>query len=219
MTSAPFQRARSSEAKRSREQGILQAARAQAERDGVRAITLTGVAAGVGMHKSALLRYFETREQILLLLAADEWRVWSSAVQERLGALPAPADVDAVAGVLAASLVERPLFCDLLAHVPLGLERNVSLESVRRYKLGTRREVDAIAVALRRVVPRLDEVSVVDLIAAATSLAGAFWQMANPTPVVGELYRSDPELTHAVVDVEPRLQRILAAILAGAGAD
>jgi AcrR family transcriptional regulator len=215
VTSAPFQRARSAEAKRSREQDILDAARARAERDGVRSVSLTVVAADIGMHKSALLRYFETREQILLLLAAEEWRGWSSIVRERLAGLPAQVGADRVAAVVASSLVERPLVCDLLAHVPLGLERNVSLDSVRRYKLGTRQEVEAIAAALRRAAPGLDGVAAVDLIAAATSLAGAFWQMANPTPAVGELYRTDPELTHAVVDVEPRLRRIVAAMLGG----
>ena len=33
------------------------------------------------------------------------------------------------------SFADRPLFCDLIAHTPLNLERNVSPEAVRRYKL------------------------------------------------------------------------------------
>ena len=31
--------------------------------------------------------------------------------------------------------VDRSLFCDLIAHTPLNLERNVSPGAVRRYKL------------------------------------------------------------------------------------
>ncbi len=55
----------------------------------------------------------------------------------------------------------------------------------------------------------------VDLIAAATSLSGAFWQMATPSPEIAALYRSDPRLSHAVFGVEGRVQRILEATLEG----
>ena len=71
-----FQRARSSEAKQEREADILEAARALATRDGVRQVTLTDIAGAVGLHKSAMLRYFETREQVFLVLTAEGWKEW-----------------------------------------------------------------------------------------------------------------------------------------------
>ena len=39
--------------------------------------------------------------------------------------------------------------------------------------------------------------------------------MATPGPEVAALYRSDPRLAHAVVDVGPRVARLLTAMLAG----
>jgi hypothetical protein len=39
--------------------------------------------------------------------------------------------------------------------------------------------------------------------------------MATPGPEITALYRSDPRLSHAVVDVEGRVQRLLEAILQG----
>ena len=36
------------------------------------------------MHKSAMLRYFETREEIFLRLTADGWREWSTALRAGL---------------------------------------------------------------------------------------------------------------------------------------
>ena len=95
----------------------------------------------------------------------------------------------------------------------MNLERNVSPESVRRFKLVTLEEVDLICAQLRRLRPELDEARAVDVIAAATGLAGAFWQMATPGPEVAQLYRDDPRLRHAIVDVEPRLARILTPLL------
>jgi AcrR family transcriptional regulator len=238
---AEFQRARSAGAKQQREGAILAAAARLGAERGIRQVTLTDIADAVGLHKSAMLRYFETREQIFLRLTADGWREWSAAVREELRGLEpgvaaagvpaagvaaaglptrtaaATAAVDTVAVVaraFAGSLADRPMFCDLLAQAPLNLERNVSIESVRAFKLVTLDEVSAISAELHLLLG-LTEQQAVDVIATATSLAGALWQMATPGPEVQALYRSDPRLAHAVVDVGPRLTRVLTALLAG----
>jgi AcrR family transcriptional regulator len=166
------------------------------------------------MHKSALLRYFETREEIFLRLTAEAWQEWSGALRARLGMLTNPTPA-AAATVFAGTLAARDAFCDLLAHAPLNLERNVSVEAVRAFKLVTHTEVDAIALVVRRLLPTLSGRDAVELIAAATSLSGAFWQMATPGPEIAALYRSDPRLFHVVVDVETRVQRILTALIQG----
>jgi AcrR family transcriptional regulator len=166
------------------------------------------------MHKSALLRYFETREEIFLRLTAEAWQEWSGALRAELEMLTnlTPA---AVAAVLAGTLAARGSFCDLLAQAPLNLERNVSVDAVRAFKLVTHTEVDAIAFLIQRLLPTFSGRDAVDLIAAATSLSGAFWQMATPGPEIAALYRSDPRLSHAVVDVEARVQRLLTALIQG----
>ncbi|MFF4384858.1 TetR family transcriptional regulator [Kitasatospora sp. NPDC001547] len=212
-----FQRARSPEAKRRRETAILAAARSLGAERGIRDVTLTDIAAAVGMHKSALLRYFETREEIFLRLTAEGWAEWSDALTARLreSTEPGPA---AVARAFAATLAARGMFCDLLAHAPLNLERNVSLDAVRDFKLATLAAREPISAAVRERLPALDEQDVVDLIATAVSLAGAMWQIANPGAEVAALYRGDPRLAHAVIEVEPRLARILTATLTGLAA-
>jgi AcrR family transcriptional regulator len=209
-----IQRARSAEAKQQREQAILDAAARLGAERGIRQVTLTDIAQAVGMHKSAMLRYFETREQIFLKLTAAGWHDWSADLRGRLSRLEPGAAPGLVAEAFAETLTARPMFCDLLAQAPLNLERNVSLESVRSFKLATLEEVDAIIAELARLCD-LTEQQAVDVIATATSLAGALWQMATPGPEVQALYRSDPRLSHAVVEVAPRLTRILAAVLAG----
>ncbi|WP_433361981.1 TetR family transcriptional regulator [Actinoplanes sp. CA-142083] len=208
MTSATHRRARSASAKAQRSQDILAAARALATARPVREITLTDVAAEVGLHKSAMLRYFETREQIFLALAADGWREWIAEARAGLG------DPGEVAGILAHSLASRPLFCDLLAQAPLNLERNVSLEVVRDYKTSTLAALTPLVSDLRRMLS-LTEQQVFDVISTATSMAGALWQMAAPGTTLRAFYESNPDLAHAIVDVEPRLTRILTALLAG----
>ena len=215
VTETAFQRARSTAAKQQREAAILAAATRLGAERGIRQVTLTDIADAVGMHKSALLRYFETREQIFLKLTAAGWRDWSAALRAELAS--GPADAPAVATAFAGTLTARPMFCDLLAQAPLNLERNVSIESVRAFKLVTLDEVAAISAALDDRIA-LSEQQSVDLIATATSMAGALWQMATPGPEVVALYREDPRLAHAVVEVGPRLTRVLTALLRGFGA-
>src|ERR1700755_862436 len=206
------QRARSAEAKQQREQSILDAAALLGAEAWIRQVTLTDIAQAVGMHKSAMLRYFETREQIFLKLTAVGWREWSAALRHRLAQLEPGARPALIAEAFAETLTSRPMFCDLLAQAPLNLERNVSIESVRSFKLATLEEVDASSAELSRL-PGLTEQQSVDVIATATSLAGALWQMATPGPEVQALYHSDPRLSHAVVEVGPRLTRVLPARL------
>src|SRR6201987_3204524 len=158
MSTETYQRARRPEQKLERRDAILSAARELALRDGVRTVSLAGIAAEVGIHKSALLRYFETREQIFLELTAEAWRDWARALHAgldaagfaRRGAAPG-----FVADVFARSFADRPLHCDLIAHTPLNLERNVSPEAVRRYKLTSLGAVNEAAALVQHVLPDL----------------------------------------------------------------
>src|SRR5580692_8739938 len=107
MDASDFQRARSPEAKQHREDAILAAARSLGVKRGIRQITLTDIADAVGMHKSALLRYFETREQIFLLLTAEDWREWSAALRaklERVGGSPTAKTAKTVASAFSTTL-------------------------------------------------------------------------------------------------------------------
>src|ERR1700748_1703424 len=118
MGTETFQRARRPEQKAMRREAILAAASQLAERDGVRAVTLSDIATEVGIHKSALLRYFETREQIFLELTGRSWREWAEPVSEALEPI-APGNAEAVAATLADGFVTRPLLCDLIPHTAL----------------------------------------------------------------------------------------------------
>ena len=213
-TDATFQRARRPEHKQQRRDGILDAARELALRDGVRNVSLTDIAGRVGIHKSALLRYFETREQIFLELTAQSWLDWAGALHAVLDTA-APGDPQLVADALARSFAGRPLLCDLIPHTALNHERHVSVDAVRRYKLTSLGAIDEVAALVQRLLPELTPGESREFVAAMATLAGALWQIANPPPAVAELYASDPRLAAACVDLTPRLQRTAAVLLAG----
>lgn len=218
VTTHGFERARSAEAKQVRIRTILDAATRLASKNGVRQITVTDIAAAVGMHKSALLRYFETREEIFLRLSAAGWVEWSGAAVAGLDAVDATSPIGQRVRVgaahLAETLIARPLFCDLLAHTPLNLERGVSFLAVRTFKMSTLTASGGVADALERVLP-LTHSQAVNVVATATSMAGALWQMAAPGTELRAFYETEPELAHAVFEVGPRLTDILEGLLTG----
>jgi AcrR family transcriptional regulator len=177
-------------------------------------VSLADIAARVGIHKSALLRYFETREQIFLELTAEAWRDWARQLHTELDTA-APGSVGVVADVFARSFSDRPVLCDLIAHTPLNLERNVSPEAVRRYKRTSLGAVNEAAALVHQVLPELTIAECTEFVATTASLAGSLWQIANPGPVLAELYASDPALAQACVDLTPRLRRTAEILLAG----
>jgi AcrR family transcriptional regulator len=206
-TSPAFQRARSPEHKAERCEAILDAAARLAARDGVRQVTLTDIAAAVGIHKSALLRYFETREQIFLELTGRAWTEWAAATSAVLDEIHEDDSGGATADALARSFAARPLLCDLIPHTALNLERHVSTQAVRIYKLTSLGAVASVAAALRAPLPDLSVEDRRDLISTTALLAGAMYQIATPPPPLAELYATDPQLGHALLDLEPRLAR------------
>jgi AcrR family transcriptional regulator len=209
-----FQRARRPEHKRQRAEAILAAARSLAEKDGVRSVSLADIASAVGMHKSALLRYFETREEIYLRLAADDWLDWTTAMRAALGEL-AEGDVSGVAAALATTLAERPLLCDLMTHAALNLERNVSLETARTFKRAAVGSVEAIATEVRTVLPALTPEGAFDLVGAVDMVAAGLWQIGHPPPTLVELYAEEPRLGHAHLPFVPTVTRLAETLIHG----
>ncbi len=217
-----FLRARRPEQKQQRYQAILAAARELAVRDGVGAVSLAAIAAEVGMHKSALLKYFGTREEIFLRLSEIEWRDWAAAVVADLDWMAAApmSGSERVVAVLGPSVAGRPLFCQLFTHAGLTLERNVSLEAVRSSKLAAIRATDAVTDAVHRALPGLDRDVCFELVGATCLVASGLWQAAHPPPVVVALYAEQANADSGLgrfarSDLQATVTRFVRVFLAG----
>ncbi|MFG1707466.1 TetR family transcriptional regulator [Nonomuraea sp. M3C6] len=210
MTSA-FVRARRPEHKQQRREAILAAARELALDSGVRNVSLAAVADAVGLAKSNIMRYFGTREEIYLILAADEWRQWSEAIADRLGDCDGTGDV---VTALAETLTDRPLFCDLMSHTTTTLEHNVSVPAARTFKRAVLSVIAAVGTLISQVT-ELTESEGVELASAATGLAGMLYPVTHPSPTMIELYAQDPDIAAACPQMVPTLTRALSALAAG----
>ena len=186
-------RARSPEAKLRRAEDLLEAAcTLAADLGGVRHITLAAVTEAAGLHPSAVRRYFDSKEELLLELAERGWNEWRDILNKNLAGARdlGPREVAAEVG---ASIASLPLFCDLLTHVPLSLEGEVDIERARRYKTRSFAAYDTIV----------------------DTLTANLWQLAHPTHTLAQLYAQEPRWGHAALDFEPRLTRLLQATATG----
>jgi AcrR family transcriptional regulator len=207
-------RARSEEAKLQRAEDLLGAARKlAADLGGVRHVTLAAVTEAAGLHPSAVRRYFANREELFLELAERSWGEWRGVLTARLAGVRdlQPSDI---ADALSATIATLPLFCDLLTHVSLSLEGDVSVDRARQYKSRSFAEYDVIVDTLANTGALTAE-QVRDLITALLGLTANLWQIAHPTASLAELYRQEPRWAHVALDFEPRLTRLLRATAAG----
>src|SRR4051812_49745717 len=83
----------------------------------VAALSLNELSRRVGLAKSNVLRYFESREAVLLELLDAAWREWLVALEDALPAgdtaVPAPHPIGQGAGRLAPTPVGPPVVCRL----------------------------------------------------------------------------------------------------------
>jgi AcrR family transcriptional regulator len=208
------ERARSADDKTLRSQALLNAAESLAlELGGVRHVTVAAVADRAGLHRTGARRYYDSKEDLLLELAERGWAQWRDAVAEKLAGASG-LDAPATADVLSDTIVGLPVFCDLLAHVPMRLEGDVDIERARRFKSGSFASHDEIVGALAEA-SELDPPQLRALIAAAVAFAAGFWQVAHPTPTLAELYAQVPEWGHVALDFHPRLAHLLRATAVG----
>jgi AcrR family transcriptional regulator len=207
-----FRRARRPEHKQQRRLAILDAARDLAIERGVQAVTLGDVAVRAGMAKSNVLRYFETREEVYLQLTLEAYAEWNTVVAQQLAAgRLTPVDV---ADVLADTLAERPLVCDLFARVSSTLEHNVSPELGRDFKLRLLDHTQQLAAMILGALPDLREEQAFDMVAGGYALVAGLWPMCNP-PAELAAALDGPALQHTRLAFHATLRRMLEALLVG----
>jgi AcrR family transcriptional regulator len=209
-----FRRARRPEHKQQRYDAIRAAARELALERGVRSVSLGDIAGAVGVHKSAILRYFETREEIYLSLGADSWTEWSRAVHAELEGV-VDGSPRLVAEVLSRTLSERPLLCDLLTQAPLNLERHVSTGALRSFKVELLDAAESLAALIGRVIPRIGPENGFDVIGALACFAASLWQVSHPSEGLAALYAEEPDLARACPDFVPSVHRFTLVFITG----
>lgn len=214
-----FQRARSEEQREIRRRAILDAAAAMLDEMSVGALSLNELSRRVGLAKSNVLRYFESREAVLLELLDRDWQQWTAALPEQLATsvtpgAPAIQRGREFAAVLTHSLAQRRVLCDLLSTQAGVLEHNVSADVAARYKRAALDNVAALSALARRHLPELGD-HADQLCAQAMMVSGAVWTHARPSAAMLAAYAADPSLAALRMDFTATLEEMLTTLIAG----
>ncbi|MFG2041679.1 TetR family transcriptional regulator [Dactylosporangium sp. NPDC048998] len=213
-----FQRARSDEQREIRRAAILSTASAMLREAPVADLTLNELARRVGLAKSNVLRYFESREAVLLDLLTSELDQWLKALGDDLGRL-GDAGVDRrrmrVVSALLDTLKQRPVLCDLLSAQAGVLERNVSADVAAKYKRAMISDVEELAGIVRDRLPELGTVAAHQFAATVLIMSGAVWTHAQPSDAMKTAYAREPELASLAMDFGQTLSGMLDVFLKG----
>lgn len=214
MSQSVWQRARRPEQKEQRRAAILQAAAVVYERDGLEQASLNAIAREAAISKANIYRYFESREEIYLHLALEDYRGWVTAVERALAPLAATDDEAAVSHAWVTTLGTRPRLCSLASSMTMVLERNVSVDVVARFKTRlldlTRRLANTVQVAMPSLTPGTAR----RFTTYAQMLTSGMWT-ATTAPAAVQKAMERPELQDYCLSFERDLETALATVLRG----
>lgn len=162
----------------------------------VAAVSLNELSRRVGLAKSNVLRYFESREAILLELLDAELREWITALGPRVADLDGDARTrgDRLAEAIATTMGERPVLCDLVSAQASVLERNISTDVARHHKHATADAAASLARIITGVLPELDDDDAYWVVVVTLMMASAAWPRSQPSQAVQAVYDTDPQI-------------------------
>jgi len=214
-----FQRARSEEQRAVRRRAILQTTSAMLDEMPVAEVTLNELSRRVGLAKTAVLRYFESREAVLLDLMDDRTTTWLAELEPELAqGIDAGRSVveraEQLADVLSRSLAAQTVLCDLYGAQGGVLEHNVSVEVIRRHKRASLGNLAVMAGLVRRHLPELGdraEMFCLNLLI----VGGALSAYTSPPPSLLAVYESEPALAVHHIDLHTALRLAIITSLVG----
>ena len=182
-------------------------------------VSLNELSRRVGLAKSNVLRYFESREAVLLELLDDFLGRWLEELAEELAAgIEADASpevrADQLAEILSRSLAERVVLCDLVGAQGGVLEHNVSVEVVKRHKRSSHAKLVTMVELVRRHLPELGDGAQTFCLMSLIS-AGALAAYDPPPPSLLAAYADEPDLGVLRLDLRDALRTSCTAALVG----
>jgi AcrR family transcriptional regulator len=203
-----------------RRQAILDAAAAMLTEMTVAQLSLNELSRRVGLAKSNVLRYFETREAVLLELLDVTWQSWLVRLGPMLdGGIDVGSSMadrgDQLAAVLASSLASQPMLCDLLSAQAGVLEHNLSPTIAAQFKRAAVADVTGLADLIVGSVSELGTEGATRLAAGTVMVAGAVWAHSQPSPAMLAAYDADPTLSALRLDFLATLREVLEVLISG----
>jgi len=185
--STEFQRARRPDQIELRRSTILATARTMLREHPIAEVSLRELSERVGLAKSNVLRYFDSREAIFLEVLDQEWSAWLAALEAEGSPVQPGIEPAGFAAAVTTSLLDRELLCELLASMAGVLERNIGIDYARDFKARAADHTEHLARIVHRTFPTLDAAECAHYAGAIVVILAGLWPYARPSDVVAQV--------------------------------
>jgi AcrR family transcriptional regulator len=203
--------------KNERRQQILKAATSLFESSDFDRISMQAVARLSGVAKGTLYLYFNTKEELFLVLLDEAFTQWFTDLQTRLKALPVgkpPLRIAAFASSLTESLQQNTLLVRLLPILHTVLEHNVPYPAVLEFKRHLRARLLETGQKIEGCFAFLKTGQGAGLLLNAYAGLIGLLSMTQPSDVARRVLKL-PEMALFVIDETAALRQMVGRLLTG----
>ena len=214
MAEAGFKRARSADAVAARHAALIASARKLLDREHPDAVSLAAVAREAGLVKSAVYRYFESREDILMSVLLEDTETILEAMAGEYARLDGPNNFAAIAEIFARLTAERPRYAALASQMAATLEHNISEARLIEIKREFLVLLGTFVRELAQVAPRLGPQGAAEAAQLIHAQIAAWYPITHPAPALKAVLER-PEFAVFHLDFQERLETSVRVILEG----
>lgn len=206
-----WKRARKPEQMEVRRQQILDAALELFLGSDYNNVSLNQIARRAGMAKSNIYNYFQTREEIYLVLMQELMIRWGESVIESLLARPANGITDLVERFIDPVAAPKE-FLALTSVLNSSLEQNSSEESIVQFKEATLQITGRIVEAIQRSLPWFTAERGSELLMVMHALTAGIYSASQPSPTLERVLQR-PEYSPMKVEFRKTMIATMTRIL------
>jgi AcrR family transcriptional regulator len=211
-------RARSDEQKGQRRKDFLTVALGLLREKPFHQITMADVAEKAGTAKGTVFLYFETKEELFLSVASQEFEQLLDSMESslsNLGAAQEGADEEELLEILRNLLKSRATLVHLLSILHVVLEQNISYNQALAFKKMLRERMGRIGRLVETHLPYLQPGQGMTFLMWMYALLIGFKHMTEPAPVMQRVFVNEPELRQPRITFDEYFFDALRTILDG----
>jgi len=186
-----WQRARTDEKKNERKEAVYKAAFSLFKAKGYENVSFNAIATEAGFTKSNVYRYFDSKEDIFLLIFAELFENWFKECNERLGNLKQNAPESDFAKVWVDTMSVQPKFLDLIPILFVSLENNSSYEQLLNFKRLSKGLLYQLTIEISRIYPEIQDEQAFKLLTMSYAATGNYWAAATKNNTLNRIYQQE----------------------------
>lgn len=180
-------RAITDEQKEERRQAILRSAQRLFEETSYNSLSMAQIAANADVAKGTIFLYFETKEELFLALAWQEYQKCFTEINTGLSkylSLATACSIEEFVDILRSALIENQVLLRLIAIISVILEQNINYTTALNFKLMLAEQISHTSMLLEKTMPFLRQGEGRMILLQLQVLAIGIQHLSEPAPII-----------------------------------